>query len=199
MATETRNVVMTDGRTVAFGLKQRMAKDYGSKDGQVYATIDFDNGETVRVELSPTSEVGLLAMGHGMIQKLGDAAAGADTTDDAFEAVLEIAQRLSNGQWVKPSAAGAGVAKGSSELIEAFALVIGKSKDEARAKLANLTQADKMALRKTARVAEAIEKIRAGKGVSKAANDKLNAAEALLADLVEGNDTAPSDTAPATY
>lgn len=188
MATESRNITMTDGRVVAFGMKQRMAKDYGAKDGQVYATIDFDNGETVRVELAPTTEIGMLAMGHGMIQKLGDAAAGADTTDDAFEAVLEIASRLSNGQWTKPSTAGNSVAKGSSELIEAFALVTGQSKEVARAKLSNLAQADKMALRKTARMAEAIETIRAGKGVSKAANEKLSAAEALLEELVMGDD-----------
>ena len=182
---EARTVNMKDGRTLSFGEKQKMSKDYGVTDaGLVYCQIDFDNGETVRLEIDPTSPTGLQAAGHGLSQKLGDAASGADNTNDAFEAVLEVASRVSNGEWTKSRATGDGTsAKGASELVEALVKVLGQPKEAVRGMLANLKQADKMALRKTPAVAQVIEQIRAARAPSKAETEKANAGAGLLAAL----------------
>lgn len=182
---EARTVNMKDGRTLSFGEKQKMSKDYGVTDaGLVYCQIDFDTGETVRLEIDPTSPTGLQAAGHGLSQKLGDAASGADNTNDAFEAVLEVASRVSNGEWTKSRATGDGTsAKGASELVEALVKVLGQPKEAVRGMLANLKQADKMALRKTPAVAQVIEQIRAARAPSKAETEKANAGAGLLAAL----------------
>lgn len=188
MSETARKIEMKDGRTLEFGANQRMAKDYGvTEEGKVFCQIDFDNGESVRVEVDPSSEIGCIAAGHGLSQKLGDAAAGADKTEDAFEAVLEIASRVANGEWRKTKEAGeGGSAKGASELVEALVRVLTQPKEIVREMLAKLKQSDKMALRKTPAVAEAIEAIRAARGPSKAEKEKAAAGASLLAALASG-------------
>ena len=179
------NVAMNDGRTVAFGEKQSIAKDYGVTDGTVWVQLDFSNGETVRLEVDPTSALGLQALGHGLSQKLGDAASGAENVSDAFEAVLEVASRLSNGEWTKARAAGeaGGSAKGASELVEALTKVLGQSKQVVRDMLAKLKQGDKLALRKTPAVAAVIEEMRSTRKPSTKAAEAAAAGAALLAAL----------------
>lgn len=185
---ENRTVDMKDGRKVTFGEKQKMAKDYGVTDGgQVFVQIDFDNGETVRLEIDPTSATGLQAAGHGLSQKLGDAASGADNTNDAFEAVLEVASRVANGEWTKNRSTGDGTsAKGASELVEALVKVLSQPKETVREMLSKLKQADKMALRKTPAVASVIEALRAARAPSKAEKEKEAAGASLLAALQAG-------------
>jgi len=181
---DSRTVEMRDGRSVNFGEKQRMNKDYGVDGaGMVFCQIDFDNGETIRVEVNPSTPIGQSACGHGLSQKLGDTAAGADTTNDAFEAVLEVATRISNNEWNKGRAEGGGSAKGASELVEALVVVLGKDKDTVRNMLVQLKQADKMALRKTPAIAAEIEKIKAARAPSKAEKDKAAVGADLLAAL----------------
>ena len=185
---ESRKVEMQDGRTVEIGEKTRMKKEYGVADsGAVFCQIDFDNGETVRIEIDPHSETGKQALGHGLSQKLGDSAAGADSTQDAYEAVLELAARIAKGEWRKTATPGeGGSAKGASELVEALVAVLGQPKDVVRGMLAELKQADKMGLRKTPAVAQEIERLRAARGPSKAEQEKLAASNALIASLKEG-------------
>lgn len=185
---ESRKVSMKDGRTLEFGEKQKMSKDYGVTDaGHVFCQIDFDNGETVRLEVDPTSPTGLMALGHGLSQKLGDSASGADNTNDAFEAVLEVASRVANGEWTKARAAGDGTsAKGASELVEALVKVLSQPKEVVREMLSKLKQADKMALRKTPAVAQVIEALRAARAPSKAEKEKEAAGASLLAALQAG-------------
>jgi uncharacterized protein YdiU (UPF0061 family) len=185
---DARIIEMKDGRKLSFGEKQKMAKDYGTtEDGQVFVQIDFDNGETVKLVIDPTSATGLQAAGHGLSQKLGDAAAGADNTNDAFEAVLEVASRVANGEWTKARAAGDGTsAKGASELVEALVKVLSQPKETVREMLSKLKQADKMALRKTPAVAQVIEALRAARAPSKAEKEKEAAGANLLAALQAG-------------
>ena len=185
---ENRKILMTDGRTVEFGEKTRMNKEHGTgPDGKVYVQIDFDNGETVRLDVDPQSDTGLLACGHGLSQKLGDSAAGADSTADAYESVLELAARIAKGEWKKSKAAGeAGSAKGASELVEALAVVLGQPKDIVRNMLAELKQADKMGLRKTPAVAQEIERLRASRGPTRAEQDKIAASNALIESMKAG-------------
>jgi hypothetical protein len=137
-----RKILMDDGRELTFTEKGKIQKSYGVKEGNVFALIDFDNSKSVEVLLPAGSlveiaaqtveggasttdaklaKVALDAMGHGMVQKLGDAAAGAESTDDAFEAILEVAKRLSAGEWSKTrEGSSGGSAKGASELVQAL-------------------------------------------------------------------------------
>jgi hypothetical protein len=185
---ESRKIAMKDGRIVEFGEKQRMDKSHSvTSSGSVAMQIDFDNGETVVVEVAPGSPVGMLALGHGLSQKLGDAAAGAETTEDAFEAVLEIAGRVANGEWKKASEFGtSGSAKGSSELVEALSRVLGKSKEIVRELLAKLDQADKLALRKTPAVATVIETLRLERGPTKTNKEQAARGTRCLGALHRG-------------
>ena len=185
---DNRKILMTDGRTAEFGEKTRMNKEHGTNEtGLVFVQIDFDNGETVRIEVDPASETGRLACGHGLSQKLGDSAAGADSTADAYESVLELASRVSKGEWKKSKSTGeAGSAKGASELVEALSAVLKQPKDVVRNMLAELKQADKMGLRKTPAVAQEIERLRTARGPSKADMGKLAASNALIESLRAG-------------
>lgn len=194
---ESRSIAMKDGRTLSFGEKQKMSKDYGVTDaGLVYVQIDFDNGETVRLEIDPTSPTGLQAAGHGLSQKLGDSASGAESTNDAFEAVLEVASRVANGEWTKARATGDGTsAKGASELVEALVKVLSQPKEVVREMLSKLKQADKMALRKTPAVAQVIEALRAARAPSKAETEKAATGANLLAALQAGQVPEAADAA----
>lgn len=178
-------VTMTDGRIVHFGEKTKMKKDYGydAERGLVWNRIDFANGETVEVWTDPNSELGRQALGHGIGQKLGDSAAGADSIESAFEAVLEMGKRLQNGEWAKAREGGGTSAKGASELVQALVKVMGVSVDEVRNLLATLSASDKAALRKVDKVAAAIEEIKAAKAPSKADKERAERGQALLAAL----------------
>ncbi len=185
---ESRKIAMQDGRTLEFGENQKMSKEYGTDtEGGVFVELNFDNGETVKLTVDPTSAIGKQALGHGLAQKLGDAAAGAESTNDAYEAVLEVASRVANGEWTKTRAAGeGGSAKGASELVEALVQVLGQPKNVVREMLSKLKQGDKLALRKTPAVAEVIEKLRANRAPSKAEKEKASAGANLLAALQAG-------------
>lgn len=187
-ATTSRKILMKDGRTVEFGEKQKMNKSHGTTpNGNVFVQIDFDNAETVHLEVDPASETGKLACGHGLSQKLGDSAAGAESTSDAFESILELASRITKGEWQKNRTAGeGGSAKGASELLEALVKILGQTKETVREMLGKLSQSDKMGLRRTPAVAAAIEEIKASRGPSKADKDKAVAGETLLAALQRG-------------
>ena len=195
--TKGRVVKMDDGRELSFGEKQKLKKDYGVREGNVFILLDFDNGKSIEVLMpagslvamaaeDPVAQVALDLMGHGGSQKLGDAAAGAESTDDAFEAVLEVATRLNKGEFLKSRGEGTGSAKGASELVVALCEYLGKEKDMVREMLGKLTAADKMALRKVPEVATIIEKLRAEKAPSKKESERMEAASSLLASMREG-------------
>jgi hypothetical protein len=187
-------VKMDDGREVEFGEKTKMLKDYSFDEatGLVSTRIDFSNGRVVEVKVDPASPIGRQAMGHGLAQKLGDAAAGAETIDDAYESVLELAARVNKGEWTKVREGG-GTAKGSSELLQALVIVLSKTADEVRAMLTNFTPAEKTALRATGPVAAEIEKIRAAKPNT----EKAKKGDGLLAALLGGAAPAAPTEAPA--
>jgi len=211
-----RNIQMDDGRTITFGEKQRIRKDYSAKGNNISCVIDFDNGKTIEVlmplgnlaeiaagggEDAALAQVTINLAGHGLSQKLGDAAAGAESTDDAFEAILEVAARLNKGEWTKAKGEGGGSAKGSSELVQALVKVLGHPLDTIRQMMANLSAGEKMGLRRLPQVAAEIEAIRAARAPSKKDQAKVNEAASLLDALKAGTIPAPKTTAeePAPY
>lgn len=213
--TKGRQIPMDDGRTLTFGEKQRMQKDYGTREGNVFARIDLDNGKVIEVlvpagnlgELAATdgadgamAKVSLQLMGHGLVQKLGDAAAGAESTEDAMEAILEVATRISKGEFNKNREGGGGSAKGSSELVLAMTEYLQKdnaeiTKDTVREMLSALSPAEKNGLRKVPEVAEIIERLKSERKPSAKDAEQAKKAAELLAGLKRGE--VPAKTEPA--
>ncbi len=159
-------VVMTDGTTVEFNKKQKLVKTSTiGDDGAVSVRLDFVNGQ-VRNFAMPAELVARFAA-HGAEQKLGDAIAGETEIGDAVESVDDLLTRLNNGEWTITRSAGAFA--GTSILIQALVEVSGKSVEDIRAFLANKSQAEKLALRRSDKLKPTIERLEAAKA-SKSTN-----------------------------
>lgn len=177
-------VTMEDGRVVNFNKKQKLVKTSTiGEDGSITIGLDFNNG-AVRSFTVPESLIARFAA-HGAEQKLGDAIAGEANMDDAVISVDDLIARLSAGEWNITRAAGSFT--GTSILIQALVEVSGKSVEDIKAFLANKTQADKLALRRSDKLRPTIERLEAEKAKnSKSAVDT----DSLLGEL--GLDSAPA-------
>lgn len=157
---EKISVTMNDGQTVEFNKKQKLVKTSNiADDGTVSIRLDFVNGE-VRHFTSPPSLIARFAA-HGMEQKLGDAIAGETDIGDAVLSVDDLIKRLNEGEWNITRAAGAFA--GTSILIQALVEASGKSVDDIKAFLANKTQAEKLALRRSEKLKPIIDRLEADK------------------------------------
>lgn len=157
-------VRLEDGREVVFAGKRRMLKSTKiSDDGQVTTTFDFRNGKTLQFTI-PQGLV-LLFAGHGAEQKIGDETAGETDVDDMVLAVSDLIERLSQGtpeSWNAPRAAGGGFA-GTSVLSKALVEASGKSAEQIAAFLKGKTQAEKLAMRNSAKLKPIVERLEAEK------------------------------------
>lgn len=159
-ATEKNMVTMTDGRTVGFGKKQKLVKDSTiGDDGSVSVRLDFVNGETRN--FSMRSDMLSRFAAHGAEQKLGDAIAGETDIADAVLAVDDLLARLNAGEWNITRAAGAFA--GTSILIQALVEASGKEVAEIKEFLANKSQAEKLALRRSAKIKPIVERLESEK------------------------------------
>lgn len=176
-ATAKTPVTMTDGRVVEFTTKQKLNKTSTiGDDGVVSVQLDFRNGQT-RTFTIPSAMVNQFAA-HGAEQKLGDAIAGEKDEDDQVIAVDDLIERLNNGQWTAQRASG-GFA-GASVLIRALVEASGKTQEEIKAWLAPKTQAEKLALRRSDRLAPIVQRIEAEK--AKTSKNSVDT-DALLGEL----------------
>jgi hypothetical protein len=149
-------------------------------------TFTGDNGRVLTLDArSLDSAILDAAIMHGLKQKIGDAAAisrnpetgRSATTDDKFDAMSEVFNRLMAGHWNKPREAGDGAAGGL--LFKALCRVkADKTPAEVRAYLDGRTKEEQAALRKVPVIAAAIDALRAES--AKAAGID---GEALLADF----------------
>ena len=174
---EKTPVTMTDGRIVGFGKKQRLLKESTIGDnGSVSVRLDFVNGE-VRNFTLPESLFARFAA-HGAEQKLGDAIAGETDINDAVLSVDDLIARLAAGEWTVRREAG-GFA-GTSILAQALIEASGKTREDIMAFLGTKTQAEKLALRRSAKVKPIIDRLEAEKAkTSKSSVDT----DALLGEL----------------
>ena len=88
--------------------RQIMKKSYDVAAGTL--TLAFTDGQAISATLdSLKPEVVRQAALHGLLQKIGDAAAGhGDNPDAAFEACMSVFERLQLGDWKKPAEKGEG-------------------------------------------------------------------------------------------
>lgn len=146
-------VVMEDGRTVSFAGERQADKTVSIDDetGQVRVRIDFRNGKSVEVGSDQLSgEVNLVALGHGLSQKLGDSYASVKEVDDMHLAAEEMAERLRSGDWTKAREAGDSMS-GASVVIRAICEATGKPVDAVKAFLKGKLDAAKEAGEKLSR------------------------------------------------
>lgn len=151
---------------------------------ETHLVFKGDNGRELRVSATDLSDdVRVQALMHGLKQKIGDAAAisrnpdtgRSATTDDKFDAMSEVLNRLLAGQWNKTREGADGGAGGL--LFKALCKVkADKTPAEVRAYLEGRTKEEQAALRKVPAIAAAIEEIKAAN-----AKDGGIDGEALLA------------------
>jgi len=156
-------VTMQDGRTVEFVGKRKMLKESFPETGTV--RLDFRNGET-RSFVIPGAE-----------QKLGDETAGVDDVDDMVLAVDDLIGRLNKLEWsVKREGGGFG---GTSVLLRALVEFSGRTAEQVKEFLAGKSQAEKMALRNSAKLKPIVDRLEAEKASKGAKVDT----DALLSSL----------------
>lgn len=181
-------VQMEDGRKVQFPQDTKAQKDIiykdatgnlvekGHKDAQgdpIGVRWDFSNGKTRTILLSELAPLAATLQAHGLSQKGGDEYASEKDVDDAVMAFDDLMDRLKKGEWSERREGGFG---GASVLAKAIANVFGKSPEEVRAFLRDLSPAEKLAMRQAPELKPEIEKIEA----EKAKGQKVDTA-ALLA------------------
>lgn len=154
-------VTMTDGSVVNFNKKQKLVKTSTIDDaaGTVTTRFDFVNGE-VRTFTIPSALL-LRFAAHGVEQKLGDSIAGESDMADAVLSFDDLLARLNAGEWNITRAAGS--FSGTSILIQALVEVSGKPVEDIKAFLANKTQAEKLALRRSDKLRPIVERLEAEK------------------------------------
>lgn len=157
--TEKTEVTMTDGRVVGFGKKQKLVKTSTIDGDSVSVGLDFSNGETRSFSI-PSNMLARFAA-HGAEQKLGDAIAGETEIGDAVLAVDDLLARLNAGEWNITRAAGAFA--GTSVLIQALVEASGKTIADIKAFLDGKSQAEKLALRRSAKIKPIVERIESEK------------------------------------
>jgi hypothetical protein len=184
---EKISVTMSDGEVREFNKKQKLLKTSTiGDDGSVSVRLDFVNGETRNFAMRPDMTARFAA--HGAEQKLGDAIAGETNIDDAVLAVDDLLGRLNNGEWSITRAAGS--FSGTSILIQALVEASGKEVSAIKDFLANKTQAEKLALRRSDKLKPIIERLEADKASK---NKNAVDTDSLLGELgLGGGDAAPA-------
>lgn len=163
---EVESVTMKDQRVVGFAGKKKMLKEVLVEGDQVSVRFDFRNGETVTFPVP--SQHRLYAMGHGYSQKLGDSVAGETDVDDMYLGVRETGERLEGGDWAAVREGGG--FGGTSVLLRALVEFSGKTAEEIRAFLKDKSQAQKMALRGSAKLKPIVDRMEAEKLAKGTAN-----------------------------
>lgn len=155
-------------------------------DGMVL-TFTGDNGRVLTVDARTLSTSILdAAIMHGLKQKVGDAAAisrnpetgRSASTDDKFDAMVEVVKRLELDYWNKPRESGDGAGAGGLLFKALCRVKADKTPAEVKAYLDGRSKEEQAALRKVPVIAGAIDAIRAES--AKAAGID---GEALLADF----------------
>jgi hypothetical protein len=156
-------VVLTDGTKVEFGARTKVLKQsfIDAETGELVVKFAFLNGEVRETRLAPDHQLIKQAALHGLDQKFGDANAGLDDVEDCVAAFEDMADRIARGEWNERKG-GDGMA-GVSVLAKAMVEVLGVTKEQVKAMLADLSQAEKQALRKTKPIASVVQRIEAEK------------------------------------
>jgi len=126
--TEYTEVVMQDGTKFSFAGARKVDKDYtvNAEEGTVEVTLRFRNGAVRKLSSTQLDKPTLLtAIGHGLLQKIGDEWSGTTDVEDIVLTADEILARLTKGEWSVAREAGDSMA-GASLVIRAICEATGK-------------------------------------------------------------------------
>jgi hypothetical protein len=142
----------------------------GPNDNDYGLKLTFDNGQSLELYVGQLDAgVARQALLHGLKQKLVDAAAisrntdtgRAASTDDKYNAVKEVYDRLVSGQWNKTREGGGGAGAGGLLFRALVRMYPKKTEGDLRTYLDGLDDKQQAALRKNPKVAAVIAEIRA--------------------------------------
>lgn len=156
-------VLMDNGQTVKFpGNRKLLKRSEVSEDGfTVNTSFYFRNGEVRIFTIEANAALFAQFVAHGVEQKIGDEVAGLQEIDDMIIAIDDVMDRLNGGEWTaKRESSGM---TGISVLAKALVKASGKSAAEVVSFLKQKNNAEKLALRKSPKIASFIEEIEANK------------------------------------
>lgn len=173
-------VAMQDGREVEFPqeTKAKKAFVYAAKDGgtltddkekaanpaaPVGVRWDFVNGHTRTILLTELTNLTAVLGCHGLSQKGGDEYASEKDVDDAVLAFDDLMDRLKKGEWSEKREGGFG---GASVLAKAICEAFGKTMEETRAFLRELSPQEKAGLRASPELKAIVDRLEAEKAKS---------------------------------
>lgn len=144
---------------------EKASKSYNEETGEV--RFEFANGNALAIKLTDVPEaIRNHALAHGLLQKIGDSYAGAETVEEAFEAASETLDTIKNGDW---KAARAGVGAGGGDLIKALMAVTGFGEEQCKKVVADADADLRKAIRKQPQIAAELAKMQAARLLAKAA------------------------------
>jgi hypothetical protein len=148
--------------------------------------LSFINGQKIHVDTAALPpNIICQAIAHGLKQKLVDAAAisrdpengRAATPDTKYNAVLEVATRLTLGEWNKRREGGG---QSGGLLYRALCIIYAdKTPEQIKDWLDNKTDKQKAAMRANAKIAAEIEKLRVSDGDANRGDDLLAELDAI--------------------
>lgn len=156
---ETNAVILSDGRTATFGVRQKCKKEIIS---ETQIRFDYKNGEVLVFDLSKVDAATLRNLGlHGAKQKIGDEGADEDSADSYHAQCKAMIERLYAGTGFERMGGGGFQ---DTVLIEALMKVSGMSREDVAAQLKGCSAEEKAALRQMPEVAEAIAAVEKTRG-----------------------------------
>ena len=136
---------MEDGSVFSFAGSRQVDKSYDVDvhKGTVTVLLRFRNGAVRKISSHDISrETQLKALGHGLVQKIGDEWSGTKEVDDIVLTADEMIARLKAGEWGVAREAGDSMA-GASVVIRAICEATGKSVADVKAFLDGKLEAAK--------------------------------------------------------
>lgn len=163
-------------------MARKIEKTIDTENGTL--TVGFTSGESAVINMSDFSDeiVFQLAM-HGLSQKVTDAGAGKDAAETEAH-VGKLIEALKSGQWTVRGEGGGGAGR-VTQVVQAVARVKNISVEEAKEKLAALSEADRKAVAASGPVQQAILEIKAENLAARQEKeaDKASEGDAVLDSL----------------
>lgn len=190
--TEYETVQAEDGKEEQFAGERMINRTFSVDEGAGSASVRlaFRNSRVISYTVGPEDKIDgqsavLRFAAHGLIQKLGDEAAGAKSVDDAVEWIENLVDQLRQGKWSEGRAPGSGEA-GASVLAQAIFIMREETgrpltREKVREYLRTKTQKEKLQLRGNPKISAIIKRLEeeAGKASPEDAEKLADELEAL--------------------
>lgn len=129
--------------------------------------FEFANGERLAITLEAVHANNRdRALAHGLLQKIGDSYAGAESVDEAVESARSVIDMVSAGEW---TAAREGIGSGGGDLIKALIEVTGRDEDTVRKVVLDMDDDHRKATRAIPAVKAVLLRLSAERAAARAA------------------------------